>query len=87
MLAGRIVGTADKQTVTPLLDRQRLSAIGTGRALEHLFDVTAGWRQGANVITGRIGRTAEKGTMLALADHQLGPALRARLALEGMFVG
>ncbi len=87
MLAGRIVSTADKQTITPLLDRQRLTAFGTGRALEHLLDIAAGWRQRTNIVTGGVGRTSKKRAMFALTDHQLGPALRARLALEGMFVG
>ncbi|PKQ77501.1 hypothetical protein AOX56_17150 [Aeromonas sobria] len=87
VLTGRIVGAANKQTVTPLLDRQRLSAIGTSRAFEYLFDVAAGWRQGADIITGRVRGAAKKKAMLALAHHQFGPALRARLALEGMFVG
>lgn len=87
MLAGRVLGAADKQAITPLLDGQRLAAVRAGRAFEHLLDVTTGWSQGADVIAGRIGGATEEGTMLALADHQLGPTLRARFALEGMFVG
>jgi hypothetical protein len=87
VLAGRILGATHKQTVTPLLDRQRLAAIRAGRTFEHFLDVAAGWRQRTDIVTGGIGGAAQKGAMLALSDHQLGTTLRARLSLERLFVG